>query len=130
MRIILLFFTTLLLASGAAFAQNAPPTADPRAAHAVTDSDHNGQIDREEFHHRMVEVFYFSDSDRNGYIVISELRTFDAAELFERADRDHDGRLLMSEFIDARFADFKEADSDSDGGLSVEEIVERFERDH
>jgi Ca2+-binding EF-hand superfamily protein len=130
MHFVALSLGALVVASGVAFAQNAPPSADPRAAHAVTDTDHDGKIDREEFHHRMVEIFFFSDSDRDGYVVLTELRTFDAPTLFERADRDHDGRLQMSEFIDARFGDFKDSDTDSDGELSVEEIVERFERDH
>ena len=116
----------LLFLPAIASAQGAPPTHDPRAAFAATDENHDGRIDHEEFHHRIVQVFYFADTDRDGYVSNGQLKTFDEAELFANGDGDGDGRLSLYEFINARFGNFRAADDDSNGTLSVEEVVAAF----
>ena len=117
----ILFFP--LLAS----AQGAPPSHDPRAAFAAADENHDGRLDHEEFHHRIVQIFYFADDDRDGYVSNGQLKTFDEALLFVIADLDGDGRLSLYEFINARFVNFREADDDASGTLSVDEVVAAFE---
>ena len=119
----------LVAATGAsADREGSPPIADPRASHAATDENGDGQIDREEFHHRMVEVFYFSDRDKSGECDRDELDVHDEEALFDHADRDGNGKLSMYEFVNGRFVDFEEADTDDDGTLSVEEVVAEFEK--
>jgi Ca2+-binding EF-hand superfamily protein len=118
--------TLALLAPGFAWADEIPPPHDPRAAHAATDTNHNGEIDREEFHHRIVQVFYFADVDKDGLVRLGELHVFDEDELFRVADRDRDSRISLKEFVDARFDNFQNADQDSDGTLSVQEVVDAF----
>ncbi len=120
--------TLALLAPGFARADEIPPTNDPRAAHAATDRNHDGELDREEFHQRMVQNFYFSDSDRDGYVSRGQLKAFDEDELFRVDDLDGDSKISLKEFLDARFDNFRDADTDSDGTLSVEEVVGAFNK--
>ena len=118
----------VLLTPGFAWADEAPPPHDPRAAHAAADENHDGVLDREEFHHQMVWIFYIADTDRDGFVLIGQLKTFDADRLFSVSDRDGDSKLSLKEFVDARFDNFQEADTDSDGTLSVQEVVDAFNK--
>jgi hypothetical protein len=127
-RISRLFVALLALAAAPALAEEAPKAHDPRAAFAETDENADGRVDREEFHHRMVEIFFHGDRDKDGYMTGAELAA--AVEFpkdFENADRDGDGRISLYEFIQVRFATFDEVDADHDGVLAVEEVVEAFE---
>lgn len=117
----------ILFLPALASAQGAPPTSDPRAAFAATDENHDGRIDHEEFQQRIVQVFYFADTDRDGYVTKGQLKTFDEARLFANSDSDGDGRLSLYEFVNARFQNFRDADDDSNGTLSMEEVVAAFE---
>ena len=130
MRWISISFTTMaLLFSGiSAQAEDAAPTHDPRAAHAKADLNGDGQIDRREFHLRMVEVFYHADVDKTGFLKPEELNKATVFEEdFSEADKNGDGRISLHEFIEYRFDDFDEADTDSNGLLSVEEVTATFE---
>ena len=130
MRWISIFFLTLaLLFSGiSAQAEDPAPTHDPRAAHAQADLNGDGQIDRREFHLRMVEVFYHADVDKTGFLKPEELNKATVfQEDFSEADKNGDGRISLHEFIEYRFDDFDEADTDSNGLLSVEEVTVAFE---
>jgi len=122
------FLTLVLFVPALSRADGAPEADanDPRAAHAATDENHDGEIDREEFHHRIVQVFYFADADRDGFASNGQLKVFDEAELFETADRNGDSKLSLYEFVNARFNDFDDADSDHNGTLSVQEVVAAF----
>ena len=115
-----------LLAPASGWADELRPPHDPRAAHAATDRDHNGEIDRDEFEQRMIHIFYFADVDRDGYVTIGQLTVFDEALLFDTADVDSDSRISLSEFLVVRFENFREADTDGSDSLSVDEIVEAF----
>jgi hypothetical protein len=115
-----------LLAPASGWADELPPPHDPRAAHAATDRDHTGEIDRDEFEQRMIHIFYFADVDRDGFVTIGQLMVFDDKLLFESADVDSDSRISLSEFLIVRFEDFRDADTDGSDTLSVEENVEKF----
>ena len=118
----------LALAAAPALAKDAPPTHDPRAAFSQTDLNHDGRIDREEFHHRVVEIFFHGDGDKDGYMTRDELvAAVVFPEDFEDADRDDDGRISLYEFVQVRFATFGEVDTDGDGLLTVEEVVAAYE---
>jgi Ca2+-binding EF-hand superfamily protein len=118
--------TLVLLAPGFAQADEIPPPHDPRAAHAAADENHDGEVDREEFQHRIVQVYYFADTDKDGFVVYGELKVFDEDKLFMVADRNHDSKISLKEFVNARFDNFRDADKDSDGTLSVQEVVDAF----
>lgn len=115
-----------LLAPASGWTDEASPPHDPRTAHAATDRNRNGEINREEFEERITQNFYFADVDKDGFVTPGQLMAFDEALLFETADIDGDSRLSLSEFLAARFQDFREADTDGSDSLSVEEIVADF----
>ena len=133
MRWISLSLLTLAMVLSAALASaddpKPDPAHDPRAAHAEADLNDDGQIDRREFHLRMVEVFFHADTDKNGFMKPEELnRATLLEEDFGKADNDGDGKISLYEFIEFRFHLFEEADTNSNGTLSVEEVVAVFER--
>jgi Ca2+-binding EF-hand superfamily protein len=122
-------FTLLILAwlaPTSGWTDDIPPPHDPRAAHAATDRNHDGEINRDEFEQRIIELFYFADVDRDGFVTLGQLVVFDEALLFETADIDGDSRLSLSEFLVARSKNFRAADTDGSDSLSVEEVVEAF----
>jgi Ca2+-binding EF-hand superfamily protein len=118
----------VLLAPVSGWADEIPPPHDPRAAHAATDKNHDGEIDRGEFEQRIIQIFYFADVDKDGFVTIGQLMVFDEALLFETADLDNDSRISLSEFLVVRFENFREADTDGSDTLSVEEVVEAFNK--
>ena len=127
-RISRLFVALLALAAAPAFAKEPAQPHDPRAAFAETDGNADGRIDREEFHVRMVEIFFHGDRDKNGYMTTEELAgAVDFPQDFENADRNGDARISLYEFIQVRFATFDEVDADHDGLLSVDEVVEAYD---
>jgi Ca2+-binding EF-hand superfamily protein len=117
----------LVLGASAAAAGDSP-SYDPRTAHAETDRNADGQVDREEFHHRMVEVFFHADRDKDGFMTFAEAeRDLAITSDLGEADTDEDGRISLYEFVAVRFYDFDTADTDEDGHLSVEEVIVIFE---
>ncbi len=123
-----LLIAAWVVAAGLVFADERR-THDPRVAHQETDSNGDGQIDRAEFHARMVEIFFHGDANKDGYMVWAELaKAVALPEDFRDADRHGDGRYSLYEFIEVRFHDYGLVDTDHDGLLSVEEVVKVFER--
>jgi len=110
----------LLLLDGSALAQTSPPL---DAKKWVTEHDKNGdgKIDREEFHQAVVEAFFFRDKDKNGYLMIGELKEA-SPEALKAVARKSDGRITLQEYVNALFKDFEAADTNHDGLLTVEEI--------
>jgi hypothetical protein len=127
-RISTTLLTLILLAPISGWTDEIRPPHDPRAAHAATDQNHDGEINRDEFEQRMIQIFYFADVDRDGFVTIGQLTVFDQALLFETADLDSDSRLSLSEFLIVRFENFSKADMDGSDTLSVEEVVEDFNK--
>ena len=118
----------LALVALPAFAEEPAKRQDPRAAFSETDENGDGRVDREEFHHRMVEIFFHGDRDKDGFMTPTELAgAVEFPKDFEGADRDADGRISLYEFIQVRFKTFDEVDTDHDGVLSLEEVVSAFE---
>jgi Ca2+-binding EF-hand superfamily protein len=123
------FLTALLSLSGAVTrAEQGKPPYDPRAAFGETDANRDGEIDREEFHERIVEVFYSADRNKDGFLEVEEQKQLVFPEDFRDQDRDHDGRISMREFLRVRLADYDKADTDDDGSLSLDEVVVAYER--
>ncbi|MFP8882112.1 MAG: hypothetical protein AAEJ52_07765 [Myxococcota bacterium] len=105
-----------------ALAQDGRPLeSDADVAHTQSDTNGDGGIDHSEFHSRMVEVFYFADGDRDGYLVgIEIVRT--GRENPAAGDTNGDERVSLKEFIDEAFDRFEVGDVDDDEELSVEEV--------
>ena len=105
-----------------ALAQDGRPLeSDPDVAHKQADTNGDGGIDHAEFHYRMVEVFYFADGDRDGYLAGIEIaRT--GRENPAAGDTNSDERVSLKEFIDEAFDRFEAGDTNDDQELSVEEV--------
>jgi Ca2+-binding EF-hand superfamily protein len=125
-RISIPLLALVLLAPVSGWTDEISPLHDPRAAHAATDRNHDGEINREEFEQRIIHIFYFADVDKDGFVTIGQLMAFDEALIFETADLDDDSRISLSEFLVVRFENFRGADTDASDTLSVEEVVEAF----
>ncbi|HEX7127087.1 MAG TPA: hypothetical protein VF406_15110 [Thermodesulfobacteriota bacterium] len=111
----------LAAATTSSTAGERPASSDMRSAYGATDRNGDNRVDREEFHQRMVEVFFFEDADKDGSLTDGELADVEA-RAFRMADRDGNGTLSMYEFLDARFEDFEGADRDGDGTLTIQEV--------
>jgi len=126
-RISLFIAIALVFGGVAVAAEDQGPTYDPEIAYAETDRNKDGMVDREEFHHRMVEVFFHADRDKDGFMSFDELRKAVAfPDDFKDADTNNDGKISLYEFIRVRFHDYDEVDTDSDGLLSVDEVRAAF----
>ena len=111
-----------LLAAPAALAE--PSTDELRAAFAQADRNDDGSVDREEFHLRLVEIYFFVDLDKDGYIEPEELAEVEVIEQdLALTDRNRDGRISLHEFVEARFEFYRHADTDDNGRLTIEETV-------
>jgi len=97
---------------------------DADAVMALTDKNRDGRIDREEFHQRMTEVFFFADVDKDGQLTFAELVAVEKVEpeAFKRADRDGNGKLSLYEFMYVIHRDFEAADKNQDGVIDLQEL--------
>jgi len=97
---------------------------DANATMALSDKNKDGRIDREEFHQRMTEVFFFADVDKNGHLTFAELVAVASAdpEAFKRADRDGNQKLTLYEFMYVIHRDFDAADKNQDGVIDLQEL--------
>jgi len=104
-----------------------PPAPDPKAVFKEADTNGDGAIDLEEFHQRIVEVFYRIDANKDGFLSVEEFAQLPYPEGFQEADRDGDGKISLHEFVRIRFLQFEKADTNHDGELSLEEVVAVYE---
>jgi len=97
---------------------------DANATMALSDKNKDGRIDREEFHQRMTEVFFFADVDKDGNLTFAELVAVANAdpEAFKRSDRDGNQKLTLYEFMYVIHRDFDAADKNQDGVIDLQEL--------
>ena len=97
---------------------------DASTTMALVDKNKDGRIDREEFHLRMTEVFFFADVDKDGQLTFAELVAVENVdpEAFKRADRDGNGKLSLYEFMYVIHRDFEATDKNGDGVIDMQEL--------
>lgn len=97
---------------------------DASSTMALVDKNKDSRIDREEYHLRMTEVFFFADVDKDGQLTFAELVAVEKVdpETFKRADRDGNGKLSLYEFMYVVHRDFEAADQNGDGVIDMEEL--------
>lgn len=122
----LLLLLGLAVLAGPALAQTAP-SGRLRERFGAMDKNGDAKVDREEYHRAVVELFFFRDKDKKGYLIIEELGA--SPEAFKAANAKADGRLTLEEYVNALFKDFEAADTDKDGVLVYEEL-EVYVRTH
>jgi Ca2+-binding EF-hand superfamily protein len=122
-KVALWLLIVLVMISGAAFGADISHM-DAATTMAMSDKNDDNRLDREEYHERMTEVFFFMDTDRDGQLTISEFRAVEEVDpqRFEAADRDGNHSLSLYEFLYALHHDFEAADRNSDGTLDMEEL--------
>ncbi len=123
----LLVLAALTLGPATAPADDSAKSYDPRAAFTQTDTNRDGVVDHEEFHVRIVEIFYSADRNKDGFLDAVELKQLTFPDDFGADDKDHDGRVALREFLRVRFRDFTTADTNDDGVLSSDEVVVAFQ---
>ena len=123
------FSAFVLLAFGAATAgAQQAPAYDVKAAFAQADKNSDGAIEIDEFHERLVDVFFLGDVDKDGFLSEEEyVKVVVIKEDFAIVDRSGDGKVSSREFVSARLPIFIAMDADKDGELSIVEVTAGFE---
>jgi Ca2+-binding EF-hand superfamily protein len=111
---------TLACLFGPVLAQVTAP--DWKEGFRAHDKNGDKRIDRAEFQEWVVEGFYFRDKGHKGYLVPADLEGLASPEVFRALNRKGDGKLTMSEYLNALFQDFVAIDVDRNGSITVEEI--------
>ena len=97
---------------------------DAATTMAITDKNGDERIDREEYHQRMTEVFFFADKDKDGNLTITEIQAVEAvdSQVFDSADKNGSKSLSLYEYLHALHKDFEVADRNSDGTIDMQEL--------
>jgi len=97
---------------------------DATTTMAIADKNGDERIDREEYHQRMTEVFFFADVDKDGELTLTEIQVVEAVtpERFYAVDQNGSQTLTVYEYIYALHIDFEAADRNNDGTLDLEEL--------
>jgi Ca2+-binding EF-hand superfamily protein len=118
----LVAFSLMALVAFAAGAQEAPAY-DVKKAFTETDKNADGAIELDEFHERLVDIFFLGDADKDGFLTEAEfVQVVVVKEDFAAIDKNHDGKLTKREFVSARITSFVKLDTDDDGALSLAEV--------
>ena len=105
------------------------PTYDPRTAFAETDTNHDAYVDNEEFVLRITEVFFEADTDKDGFLSLSEIHAaLVRPEELTSTDSNQDAKLSLHEFRRVRLLDFEQADTNDDGLLSLQEVIDASQK--
>ena len=123
------FGAFVLLAFGAATAcAEQAPGYDVKAAFAQADQNGDGAIEIDEFHERLIDIFFLGDVDKDGFLSEEEfVKVVVIKEDFAIVDTSSDGKLSKREFVNARLPIFFAMDKDKDGSLSIVEVTAGFE---
>ena len=68
---------------------------DPHAAFKEADQNHDGVIDHEEFHERIVEVFFSADRNKDGYLDVTEMKVLLFPDDVTVDDKDADRKSVV-----------------------------------
>ncbi len=117
----------VLLGTPQATGQSTQGEIDIPRVFAETDTNGDGEIDLAEFHARLVEIFYRTDTDKDGALSPEEYNRLPFSGEFKDADTNGDGRISLHEFIAIRFRQFEGADTNHDAALSLDEVRAAYE---
>ncbi|HEV2901034.1 MAG TPA: EF-hand domain-containing protein [Pseudaminobacter sp.] len=107
--------SAFLLCTMIAAAQQASPMHEGHRDHL--DTDDNGAVNRTEYRAFMTDAFDKLDTDRDGSLRAADLGQILTTDQFTAMDRNGDGRVSRTEFMNQVMADFAKADGSGDGQL-------------
>ena len=91
----------------------------------ITDLDGDDRIDVKEYHHRITDVYFFLDTDKDGKLTVVEIQRsmphLDADQL-GNADVNGDNIVTIYEFRYVLYKDFEAMDTNQDGSLDKQEM--------
>ncbi len=129
MRWLVFFPVILALLTVRVGAGTAQQRIDVQTIVKTADANNDGHIDRVEFLRRRTEAFFFTDSNKDGFLTKGEIQqTVKGADpkRVDAADVNRDGKISMYEFHKAVDVGFDEADTNRDGLLSMAEVKARW----
>jgi Ca2+-binding EF-hand superfamily protein len=96
----------------------------------ITDLDGDDRIDIEEYHHRITDVYFFLDADKDGKLTVVEIQrsipNLDSARI-NNADVNGDTIITIYEFRYVLYKDFDSMDKNRDGSLDTQEMKTAIE---
>ena len=91
----------------------------------ITDLDGDNRIDLEEYRHRITDVYFFLDTDKDGILTVVEIqRSFPELDpaVIGKADVNGDTTITIYEFRYVLYKDFEGMDKNKDGTLDQQEV--------
>ncbi len=96
----------------------------------ITDLNEDDRIDLEEYRHRITDVYFFLDANKDGKLTVVEIQrsmpNLDA-DLIDNADVNGDTIITIYEFRYVLYKDFDAMDKNQDGSLDKQEIKTAIE---
>lgn len=96
----------------------------------VTDLDGDERIDIKEYRHRITDVYFFLDADKDGKLTVVEIQRsmpdIDPA-VIDTADVNGDAIITIYEFRYVLYKDFDAIDKNQDGDLDKQEMKNAIE---
>ncbi len=113
-----------IIAAGTAWSQT-KQSMNSEEIMGVTDLDGDDRIDIKEYHHRITDVYFFLDTDKDGKLTVVEIQrsmpNLDADPI-GKADVNGDNIITIYEFRYVLYKDFETMDKNQDGSLDKQEM--------
>jgi Ca2+-binding EF-hand superfamily protein len=96
----------------------------------ITDLNEDDRIDIEEYRHRITDVYFFLDADKDGKLTVVEIQrgipNLDP-DLIDNTDVNGDTIITIYEFRYVLYKDFDALDKNQDGSLDQQEMKNMVE---
>ncbi len=113
-----------IIAAGTAWSQT-KQSMNSEEIISITDLDGDDRIDIKEYHHRITDVYFFLDTDKDGKLTVVEIQrsmpNLDADQI-GKADVNGDNIITIYEFRYVLYKDFETMDKNQDGSLDKQEM--------
>ena len=129
-KYIFLFMAIILLIAADTAWSEAKQSIDSEGIMDITDLNGDDRIDIEEYRHRLTDVYFFLDADKDGKLTVVEIQRslphLDASQI-DNADVNNDTIITIYEFRYVLYKDFDVMDKNKDGSLDQQEMKTAIE---